>query len=240
MFTSSLVLLSSAWLAVAAPTETGFIRKQYVAEDGSKGPYMLFVPHSYDGEQPVPVILFLHGSGEVRGGDTGQRPVDVGIGTYIREHEKRFPYLTIFPRAATGPWGGKQPDGQMAMSILDKTLDDYKCNRSRIILTGLSMGGGGTWNLAAAHPKRWAAIVPICGRGHINYAPAIKDIPCWVFHGAADDQCPVSESRQMVAALKQAGGNPRYTEYPKVGHVSWDRAYAEPELWSWLREQRKN
>jgi len=101
------------------------------------------------------------------------------------------------------------------------------------------MGGMGTWSVAMAHPERWAAIVPICGRGDTGKAERIKDIPTWVFHGDADPTVPVAGSRDMVTAIKAAGGNPKYTEYPGVGHNSWDRAYGTKELWTWLLEQKK-
>ena len=90
-----------------------------------------------------------------------------------------------------------------------------------------------------AHPEKWAAIVPICGRGDVKSADKIKDLPCWCFHGDADTSVNVSGSRDMIEAIKKAGGSPKYTEYPGVGHNSWDRAYGTPELWTWLLEQKK-
>jgi predicted peptidase len=101
------------------------------------------------------------------------------------------------------------------------------------------MGGMGTFSIAAAHPDRWAAIVPICGRGDVKTAAKLKDIPCWCFHGDADSAVNVSGSRNMMEAIKKAGGSPKYTEYPGVGHNSWDKAYAEKELFPWLLEQKK-
>ena len=95
---------------------------------------------------------------------------------------------------------------------------EYKIDDKRIYLTGLSMGGFGTWSLAAKYPDRWAAIVPFCGGGDPAKAKEIKDIPCWCFHGDADQAVPVRASREMVEALKAAGGKPKYTEYPGVGH----------------------
>ena len=101
------------------------------------------------------------------------------------------------------------------------------------------MGGSGTWNFAAAEPDRWAAIVPICGFSNPDKAEKIKDIPCWVFHGDADPRIPVTESRQMVLALKKAGGKPKYTEIPNAKHACWDQAYATPALWTWLASQKR-
>jgi pimeloyl-ACP methyl ester carboxylesterase len=95
------------------------------------------------------------------------------------------------------------------------------------------------WSIAAAFPDKWAAIVPICGGGNPKDAEKIKDIPCWCFHGDKDTAVKVERSQEMMEALKKAGGKPKYTEYPGVGHNSWDKAYAEKELWTWLAEQKK-
>jgi predicted peptidase len=108
----------------------------------------------------------------------------------------------------------------------------------RLYVTGLSMGGFGTWDLLSRFPKKVAAAVPICGGADEAQAPAIAKIPVWVFHGGADDVVKTVRSRNIVAALKAAGGSPRYTEYPGVGHGSWDQAYGEPELFPWLFSQK--
>jgi predicted peptidase len=99
------------------------------------------------------------------------------------------------------------------------------------------MGGFGTWSIAAKYPERWAAMVPICGGGNPSKAELIKDIPCWCFHGDKDSAVPVEKSREMIKALKAAGGNPNYTEYPGVGHNSWDKAYGTAELYEWMLKQ---
>ncbi|MGL4419781.1 MAG: dienelactone hydrolase family protein, partial [Gemmataceae bacterium] len=116
---------------------------------------------------------------------------------------------------------------------------EYKTDADRVILSGLSMGGFGTWSLAASHTDRWAAIVPICGGGDTKKAEKFAKLPCWTFHGDKDTAVPVKLSREMVAALKAAGGTPKYTEYAGVDHFSWDPAYATPELWTWLAEQKR-
>ena len=116
---------------------------------------------------------------------------------------------------------------------------DYVVDTKRVYLTGLSMGGEGTWSLAAAHPDRWAAIVPICGGGDLRTAAKIKDIPCWCFHGDADKMIRVQLSRDMIGALRKAGGRPLYHEYPGVGHNCWDRTYAMPDLYEWLSLQKR-
>ncbi len=123
------------------------------------------------------------------------------------------------------------------MGILDEIVAEFSLDTGRVHLTGISIGGYGTWSLAAAHPGRWASIVPICGGGDPGTAERIKDIPCWCFHGADDEIVPVSESRVMVDALRKVGGNPKYTEFPSVGHNSWDPAYSTPDLFDWMAAQ---
>jgi len=118
--------------------------------------------------------------------------------------------------------------------LLDEILASYKVDRDRVYLTGLSMGGFGTWALAAAHPERFAAIVPICGGGNPADAGRLKDLPIWVFHGAKDRAVPLERSEVMVNAIRKAGGSPKFTVYPEAGHDSWTGAYTDPELYKWL------
>ena len=125
------------------------------------------------------------------------------------------------------------------MAIVAEVEKEYKVDPKRVYLTGLSMGGFGTWSLAIKDPTRWAAIVPICGGGDAKQAAKIKDLPCWCFHGDADPAVAVGMSRTMIQALKDAGGQPKYTEYPGVGHNSWDKAYATPDLYKWLLSQQR-
>ena len=127
-------------------------------------------------------------------------------------------------------------DYQDSLALVQK---DYKIDDKRLYLTGLSMGGAGTWSLAAKYPDRWAAIVPICGGGDPEQAKAIKDLPCWVFQGDADNAGLVDKTRKMVDALKAAGGKPTYTEYAGIGHNSWEMAYNTPALYEWLLAQHK-
>lgn len=221
----------------AQDTKTGFITKDFTDPDGAKVPYVVFVPHGYDGSKEYPVILFLHGAGETKG--RGGEPAKVGIGRAIKAQEKTFAFITVIPQSQKGGWGAASAEGKRALSILDEVAKSYKTDAKRVYLTGLSMGGFGTWSLAAAHPDRWAAIAPICGGGNVKDAPKIKDIPTWVFHGDKDEAVKVDQSRKMVDALKAAGGSPKYSEYEGVAHNSWDRAYGEKEFFPWLAAQKK-
>jgi predicted peptidase len=237
------LFVSLAFAARAA--DTGFIDKTYRATDGTEFKYVLFVPHSYKKGEPTPTILFLHGAGETKPKEGSKpktapkMPVEVGIGPAIRKREKAFPFLTIIPQAPVRGWQAGGESAKMALGILGAVEKEYSVDPKRTYLTGLSMGGMGTFSLAAAMPEKWAAIVPICGRGDPRTAEKIKDIPMWAFHGDADTAVKVAGSRDMVEAVKKAGGDPKYTEYPGVGHNSWDRAYATDELYEWLLKQSK-
>jgi predicted peptidase len=232
-----LVALTAATLDADDKIETGFVKKLFKDKDG-EAKYVVFVPHAYAGDKEYPLILFLHGSGER--GDDGEAPVKQGIGNAItfKGGDKKFPFFVVFPQCrAKGSWHAGKPDADRAVAILDDVQKSYKIDGKRIYLTGLSLGGHGTWSLAAAHPDRWAAIVPICGSGDIATADKIKDIPCWAIVGDKDGV--VEKMRAMVEALKKAGGQPRYSEFPYVGHNSWDAAYVTPELYSWLLLQKR-
>lgn len=224
-------------LPAVSAEKTGFVNKVFKNADGHDSPYVVFVPHGYDGTKPYPVLLFLHGAGETKGGS--KQPVEVGIGPAIKKREKTFPFITIIPQAETRGWGAASENGKRALAMLDEVCKEFKTDSKRIYLTGLSMGGMGTWSMAMAHPDKWAAIAPICGRGDVKQAEKIKDLPCWCFHGDKDTSVPVAGSRDMIAAIKKAGGDPKYTEYPGVGHNSWDKAYGTDELYTWLLKQSK-
>ena len=234
-----------AWAALAlgdTPVERGFVDRIYRDSTGQHK-YVVFVPHVYTPEKEWPIILFLHGAGE-RGAD-GKRQVEVGLGKAIRSREQSFPFVVVFPqcedregRPVRG-WLADSPDGKRALAILAEVEKTYRTDKSRVYLTGLSMGGFGTWSHAAADPARWAAVVPICGGGDPAWAPMIARLPVWCFHGDADKGVPVTQSQKMIAALKEAGADPKYTEFPGVGHNSWDPAYATDELYAWLLAQRR-
>jgi predicted peptidase len=250
-----LVLLTCVSAAHARPQETGFLDRS-VTVDGVAYRYQVYVPANYTPEKEWPVVLFLHGAGER--GDDGLLQTQVGLGAAIRRHADRFPGIVVFPQARPSEvWSGEME--RQALRALDQTMREFRADPRRVYLTGLSMGGYGTWSIAARHPGRFAALVVVCGGirrpngsslpldapgaassadPYAEYAKRIGSTPVWVFHGAADPVVPVTESRSMVEALRSAGGNVRYTEYEGVGHNSWDPAYAEPELASWLFAQR--
>jgi predicted peptidase len=230
-----LATLSATLHAGGLDVKTGFVNRVHKDKDGDSK-YVVFVPHGYTGEKAMPLILFLHGAGER--GDDGQAPVMQGIangGIKFKSNEKTFPFFVVFPQCKVkGNWKAGGADADRALAILDEVQKAYKIDDKRLYLTGLSMGGSGTWSLAAAHPDKWAAIAPICGGGESSNADMIKHIPCWCFCGDQDSAKLVENNRAMIKALKAAGGAPRYSEFPFVGHNSWDSAYVTPELYTWF------
>lgn len=188
---------------------------------------------------PLPVILFLHGAGE--SGAAGLAQTTVGIGPAIVRDPKRFPALVVFPQASRG-YGWQGFNLAAAIAALDDVMARFDCDPDRVYVTGISMGGYGTSAITAAQPERFAAAVPVCG-GLVQMSAAtlakVACIPHWVFHGDADTIIPVTQSRMMVELLRAHGANVRYTEYPRIGHNSWDRAYREDELLPWMLQQRR-
>jgi pimeloyl-ACP methyl ester carboxylesterase/prenyltransferase beta subunit len=221
--------------AVDNPAQPGFHLRTVKTELGERK-YTVYVPESYDGTRVFPVILFLHGAGE-RGSD-GIAPAQVGIGPAILNRPGGLAALVVFPQARQ-TWAARSPDGTAALKALDDVMTHYAVNPRRVILTGLSMGGHGSWDLAAEHPERFAAVVPICGPGSPERAAQLKALPVWSFCGDADRDTTVLNMRTMAEALARAGATPRLTEYRGVGHNSWDRAYNDPELLDWMLDQHK-
>jgi predicted peptidase len=228
--------------------ETGFLDR-IVKAGTNRHRYQVFVPRNWSEDKNWPVVLFLHGAGER--GDDGLLQTDVGIGTAIRRHPDRFPCLVVFPQCAKGAsWTATDMQAQ-AMQALQDVIQEFNGKEKQIYLTGISMGGYGSWSFATRHPGRFAAVVPICGgvprplgisnRNLLDHTmKTISQTPVWVFHGSNDLVVPVSESRVAVDALKKAAGNVRYTEYPGVEHNSWDPAYGEPELMPWMLSKQKS
>jgi predicted peptidase len=235
--------------------ETGFLDRT-IALQGVTYKYQVFVPDNWTPKQKWPVILFLHGSGERA--DDGLQQTDTGIGTAIRDDRSRVPAIVVMPQCRQNLWWVVPPMADMAIATLEAATKEFHGDTSRTYLTGLSMGGYGTWYLAQKYPGRFAALVVICGGIHppaatlkahpelIKWAPEdgpksyaeaaarIGKVPVWIFHGTDDEIVPVTESQRMQAAMKQIGAEVHYTEYSGIKHVSWDKAYDEPKLFPWL------
>ena len=237
----------------AAPAETGFLNRT-VTVSNTTYRYVVYMPQDWTPQQKWPVILFLHGS--IEKGDDGVRQSKVGLGLAVREHPERFPAVIVMPQCRNdADWAVDAMEAQ-ALAALDASTKEFHGDPERTYLTGFSMGGYGSWSLASRHPERFAALVVVCGgilwppavamkepdpkadNPYASTARKVAGIPVWVFHGDADRNVPVTESRRMVDALNAVKAPVKYTEYKGAGHFTWDRAYAEPELPEWLFTQR--
>lgn len=205
--------------------------------------YLLFLPEGYkaDAEKSWPLMIFLHGSGE-RG--TNLAKVAVHGPPKTVKTKKDFPFILVSPQCPSGQlWSD-----EAVLALMDEIQEKYRVDRDRIYLTGLSMGGYGTWSLGLKYPERFAAIAPICGGGSILdvllVAPgkqaALKKLAVWAFHGAKDNVVPLQQSEEMINALKKAGNqNTKLTVYPEAGHDSWTEAYNSQELHDWLLQHTR-
>ena len=215
--------------------------------------YRLLKPESITPGTRYPLVIFLHGAGE-RGDDNLSQLKY--LPTWMAEAKARqaFPCFVLAPQCrddqkwADVDWDAVESTPQSptpsvdmlaVIAALEDTLRREPVDPSRIYLTGLSMGGYGSWDLAARMPDRFAAVLPICGGGDEATAAKIKDLPIWCFHGDADTAVRVERSRTMIEALRAAGGTPKYSELPGVGHDSWTPAYRDPDVLAWLFAQKK-
>jgi predicted peptidase len=219
------------------PALTAKTLKWKVARAGETH-YLAYVPKDYNRKDAKrwPLMLFLHGAGE-RGTDL-QRVAIHGPPSLVKQG-REFPFILIAPQC---PEGERWQD-EALLQLLDQVVHDYAVDTNRVYLTGLSMGGYGTWKLGVAHPERFAAIVPICGGGETidvllaarERAEALKSLPVWAFHGAKDPVVPLAESERMVNALKKLGSQEvKLTVYPEAQHNSWAETYNNPEVYEWL------
>ncbi len=193
-------------------------------------PYLLYRP---DTTENVPLVLFLHGSGE-RGSDL-ERVATVGLPHLL----ERLPE-PAFVAAPQCPEKGRWTEHLEELeALLDDLLDRFAIDPSRVYLTGLSLGGQGAWFWAARNPERFAAVGPVCGRTDPAHAERLRNLPIRVFHGADDEVVPLSESEKMMDALRAAGSRAELTVFPGVGHDSWTPAYRDPGLYAWLFAQRR-
>jgi len=242
-----LFLLAGCGTGAMTRSDSGTFVSREVALDGVSRRYQVFVPSRRAGGAHPPVILFLHGAGER--GDDGVKPTQVGLGPYVRAHAADFPAIVVFPQSAeNGEWGWDPQNADFAFAALEAATKEFSGDRDRTYLTGVSMGGFGTWALPRYRSGLFAALVPVCGgvgrdavdSPYDEVARQFRTMPVWIFHGAKDDVVEPERSRRMAAALKTAGArDARYTEFPETDHNAWDSAYATPELWTWLFAQRR-
>lgn len=229
-------VLSLLVLSLTDVARAGFIERT-IRDDSGEHRYAVFLPEAYTSEKKWPVILFLHGAGE-RGND-GKKQLTIGLAPAIRQRQSTFPFVAVFPqcedtsaRYLTG-WLAGSPDAVRALKILEEVERDYSIDTNRRILTGWSMGGFGTWSIAAEDPSRWHAILPLAGGG-AEFAPKLKDLPIWAFHGSEDAAIRPSQSRRTIAALRSAGADPRYTEIAGGQHDITHIVYGNDTVTQWM------
>ena len=271
----AITLLSTAATVAYAPPlppnlkrrEDGFLKRAVVAPDSRPANYRVYLPIDFDPTKKYPVILCLHGSGE-KGVDNEQQIGGATLGSVIQLYNWKQPeryrsFIAVFPQTSNY-WIGDA--AEQAMKALEQTVTEFNGDTNRLYLTGFSLGGYGSWYLAAKYPKKFAAVVPAGGGiapptnvplaglrlfmpaemfalysasdPYTAFAKSIGKTPVWIFHGAKDDIVPVTESRKMEAALKASGGNVKYTEYAEEGHFIPDRIYTDAEFWKWLMAQK--
>lgn len=251
------VMALSNCTTIRAPGTTGRFVERGLAGESVRHRYQVFVPAARPTAGKLPVILFLHGSGE-RGSDNHAQ-LEAGLGPYVREHAAEFPAIVVFPQVPQNEeWMGANTD--MALAALAAATTEFNGDPQRTYLTGLSMGGYGTWEIALKAPTRFAALVPICGAllppndERALYVTGVTDatdpyaalaaklgkVPVWIFHGAKDDAVSPADDRKTFAAFKAAGADVQYTEFPDTGHNSWDATYQHDAMWNWLFAQRRH
>ena len=189
--------------------------------------YLLYLPKDYEKIDKHPLLLFLHGAGER--GDNLDLVKTHGPAKLV-EQGKEFPFIIVSPQCPLNQrWNVDD-----LIALLDEVIKKYNVDENRIYVTGLSMGGNGTWKLAAEIPNRLAAIVPICGWGDPFAAMLSGKLPVWAFHGAKDQVVPISSSEMMVETMKRLGAEVKFTVYPEANHDAWTETYNNPEVYEWL------
>lgn len=239
--------------------QEGFQARSFETKDGHTLPYQILYPKNYDRTQKYPIVLLLHGSGE-RGNDN-QKQLTHGSKLFLNDENRvKFPAIVVFPQcAADSYWMSGQIDRtkqpielsfdypkkpnwplQAVVDLVKNITKEEAVDKKRIYITGLSMGGMGTFELLSRYPKLFAAAAPICGGGSLELTKKYaKRVPIWIFHGAIDGAVKVQYSRDIYAALQANAANVKYTEYPNVNHDSWNNAFAEAEFLPWMFAQKK-
>lgn len=258
MIASLLSMLAgcSSQPVASAPDHGHFVDRQLQFE-GRTFRYQVFVPARAASLGKRPLVLFLHGSGER--GDDGVKPTLAGLGPWLKENRDSFPALAVFPQVPESEeW--RDRNARMALAVLDAAGNEFQADPRRIYLTGMSMGGYGSWELALTRPTHFAAVVPICGAlraprqarpgllvdqvaaeadPYVATVTRLRGVPVWSFHGARDDLVPTHDDRAIHAASEQLGAGFRYTEYPDTNHNAWDPTYRNPAMWQWLFAQQR-
>ena len=211
-----------------------YVQKQWQTDSHHPFYYVEYLPKDYDPAKEYPLVLFLHGAGE-RVQDPHQAMFH-GYMKYVREQGKEYPFIFIAPQCIGNAYWGSYTESLSA--FLDFILETYPVDRRRVYLTGLSMGGTGTWMFAMARPNTFAAIMPVCGSGiYWNVANLLKT-PIYMVHGDCDTCVPISNSVEMLTSINSRGGNAKLKICYGVGHDAWNYAYTDDSLLEWMLSQR--
>ena len=228
----------------AMPTAGQQVEAMLKTSDGGEVPYLVYLPKNFkrnveqeSAEQKFAMVFFLHGRGESNG------PLSI-VAKWgppkFAERGDDLPFVIVSPQCPPEDSWPSETQQSRLTELLDHAIKEYNIDQSQIFLTGLSMGGYGSWTMAAKHPNRFAAVAPVCGGGNPSDADKLKDVPIWAFHGDQDRAVPFSKSVEMVDAIKAAGGTKiRFTSLEHLGHNCWSAVYATPDLYSWMRQQAK-
>ncbi len=227
-----------------------FEPREFVGQNGKVLKYRLLKPSPYNADRKYPLVIFLHGAGER--GDDNKAQLKHGMAEFCKAlWREKYPCYVLAPQCpndqkwADVDWSAPSSDlpdktsdsMQLVLELADTMIKDSAVNDNRVYITGLSMGGYGTWDALARRPSLFAAALPICGGGDPKVAARFAGVPLWCFHGADDKVVKVQRSREMIEALKAAGGTPKYTEYAGVQHDSWTPTYSNPEVIEWMFTQ---
>ncbi len=249
---AGLLLILPFQLYAQTDLELLYEAKEFISDDGDTLRYRIMLPPDMADGQEYPLVLFLHGAGERGSDNTAQ--LTWGLDAFADEDFRSdHPAIVIAPQApeqtfwANLNWREEgtrlmdEPSKPLALTykLLLSTISEYPVDENRIYITGLSMGGFGTWDLIARYPDLFAAAMPICGGGDPAKAHLLTDMPIWAFHGALDNVVPPELSRDMIDAIREAGGLPGYTEYPDMDHFSWIPAYGDRFALDWMFSQSK-
>ena len=231
---------------VAVKLAQTFEGRTYVNSNGDTLSYRLLKPLDYDSTKKYPLVVCLHGG--AGWGTDNIKQLDGSLEAQILsspENRKKYPAFLFVPQCPPGTfWGGRmlthlKPQDSVVFEIIDSLQNEFAIDSRRLYVMGHSLGGYGAWHFICSRPKMFAAAVPMAGEGDPTLADKIVDVPVWAFHGRFDRNVPVSGSRNIVEASRKAGGNPKYTEYPYIGHSIGGEIEKTPELMAWVFAQRR-
>lgn len=245
-----IALLMFPAISLAADAKDVFEARTFSEADG-RLPYRMMRPADYDAKQKYPLVIFLHGAGE-RGDDNLVQLVH-GMNDFAKdENRQKYPCFVIAPQCpreakwVNVDWSSDshklpaEPSDalKLTLNLIAALQKEFSIDPQRLYITGLSMGGYGTWDAISRRPAMFAAAVPVCGGADEEQAARLVKVPVWAFHGEQDTVVKPERSRRMIKAMEAAGGKPKYTEYPGVGHNSWVKAYSDPAMMGWLFSQK--